>query len=147
MESRIDAILNDKGHEVHSVAARTSVLEAARTMNRARVGAVLVLDGTRLVGIFTERDILMRVVEPGLDPAATPVRDVMTERVAVVHPQTTVAEAMAVMTERRCRHLPVFDGDRLAGVVSIGDLTRWTVHDRNFLIEQLYNYVTDQYPA
>jgi CBS domain-containing protein len=147
MDTRIEAILNDKGRQVHSVPIDSTVLEAARAMNRARVGAVLVVVESRLVGIFSERDILTRVVEQGLDAATTRVRDVMTERVAVVHPQTTVAEAMAVMTERRCRHLPVFDGGQLSGIVSIGDLTRWTVHDRNFLIEQLYNYVTDQYPA
>ena len=147
MDSRIDAILEDKGRQVHSVPADSTVWDAVCAMNRAGVGAVLVLEESRLVGIFTERDILTRVVEQKLDAATARVRDVMTKRVAVVHPETTTAEAMAVMTERRCRHLPVFDGDRLVGVVSIGDLTRWTVHDRNFLIEQLYNYVTDQYPA
>jgi CBS domain-containing protein len=147
MDTRIDAILSDKGHQVHSVPIDSMVLDAVRAMNRAGVGAVLVMAESRLVGIFTERDILTRVVEQGLDPASTSVREVMSERVAAVRPETTIAEAMAVMTERRCRHLPVFDGDRLAGVVSIGDLTRWTVHDRNFLIEQLYNYITDQYPG
>jgi CBS domain-containing protein len=147
MDSRIESILDDKGRVIHSVAPDGTVLETVRKMNQAGVGAVLVLDQERLVGIFTERDILTRVLEQGRDPAATRVRDVMTPRVAAVSSATTVAEAMAIMTEKRCRHLPVFDENRLMGVVSIGDLTRWMVHDRNFLIEQLTNYVTDQYPA
>jgi CBS domain-containing protein len=116
-------------------------------MNRERIGAVLVHDGERVVGIFTERDVLTRVIDQGRDPAATPVAEVMTSALITVGPATTVAEAMAVVTEKRCRHLPVMEGDRLVGLVSIGDLTRWLTRHQAWHIEDLVRYITGAYPV
>ncbi len=148
METRLDTILNDKGHQLHVVEPEATVIEAVEVMNRERIGAVLVVAGeARLVGIFTERDILSRVIEQARDASETAVKEVMTRRVVTVLPSLTAEEAMAVMTQKRCRHLPVIDDGELLGLVSIGDLSCWMVHDKNYLIDQLFNYVTDQYPA
>jgi len=147
MKTRLGTILKGKGRQIHAVHPDATVIEAVWVMNRNRAGAVLVMEGLRLVGMFTERDILHRVIESGRDPTATPVKEVMTSDVVSVESEGTVGEAMAVMTEKRCRHLPVFEDHELIGVVSIGDLTRWLIHDKVFLIDQLFKYVTDQYPA
>ena len=147
MKTLLSTILDNKGHDMHAVHPDSTIIEAVWVMNRNRVGAVLVVNGPRLVGIFSERDALTRVIESGLDATATPVKDVMTSDVVTVPSHRTVEEALAVMTERRIRHLPVFDEGRIIGIVSIGDLTRWMIRDREFLIDQLYNYVVDQYPA
>jgi len=147
METRLDTILRTKSGNLYSVEPDTTAIDAVRLMNRERVGAVLVLQESKLHGIFTERDILTRVLEPARDPSTTRILEVMTERVVTVHLNTTLKEAQAVMTEKRCRHLPVLEKGELVGLVSIGDLTRWMVHDKNYLIDQLVNYVTDRYPV
>jgi CBS domain-containing protein len=147
MKTRLDTILNDKGRQVFAVHPDATTIEAVWLMNRNKIGAVLVLDDTRLVGIFTERDILTRVVEGGRDATTTPVKEVMTTDVVTMQAHRTVEEGLAVMSGRRCRHLPVFEDRELIGLVSIGDLIRWLIHDKSFLIDQLYNFVTDQYPA
>ena len=147
MKDPLWMLLEDKGREIHSVTPETAVVDAVDTMNSHRVGALLVMDGEELVGMFTERDILCRVVSPGLHPAATRVRDVMTREVMFVSPTTTVEEAMGIITAKRCRHLPVQDGGRVVGVISIGDLTRWVTRGQVFQLQQLINYITDRYPA
>jgi CBS domain-containing protein len=147
MKDPLWMVLEDKGRLIHSVAPDTAVVDAVGTMNSHGVGAVLVMDGDELVGIFTERDVLRRVVTSGLDPAFTPVSKVMTHEVIFVTPTTTVEEAMAVVTEKRCRHLPVQDQGRVAGLISIGDLTRWVTRGQVFELQQLVNYITDRYPA
>ncbi len=146
MHNRLKSVLDEKGADVHDVSLETSVLDAVRRMNQHRVGAVLVTEDGHPVGIFTERDVLRRVVGPGKDPAATLIKDVMTPDLVCVRPETTVQEAMAVVTERRCRHLPVLDGDRLTGLVSSGDLTRWMVKDQHIQIRDLVDYITAKYP-
>jgi len=146
MHNHLKRILEEKGSTVHSVEPEASVLEAVRRMNQHRVGALLVMDGDRPVGIFTERDVLKRVVDTGKDPGRTRVADVMTTDLVCVRPETTVHEAMAVITERRCRHLPVLDGERLSGLVSIGDLTRWLVKDQHIQIRDLVDFITGKYP-
>jgi CBS domain-containing protein len=147
METRLDTILNNKSCDLHTVEPDATVIDAVRLMNQERVGAVLVLQDSKLVGVFTERDVLTRVMEPARDPRATKITEVMTERVVTVPLSTTLEEAQAVMTQKRCRHLPVLENGELVGLVSIGDLTCWTVHDKNYLIDQLVNYVTRQYPV
>jgi CBS domain-containing protein len=147
METRLDTILKRKGHAIHSVRPGSTVRQAVELMNAERIGGVLVVDeDDTLVGVFSERDILSRVVQAGRDIDTTLLAEVMTKKIATVQVSITVQEAMAVMTKRRCRHLPVFDGDRLIGVVSIGDLTCWIVDDKNYLIDQLVSFVTDRYP-
>src|SRR5512143_58132 len=118
-------VLDDKGRAVRTVEPEESVLAAVRTMNEHGIGAMLVMENGQTVGIFTERDVLRRVVAAGRDPAGTPVRDVMTKKIVCVSPSTTVEESMAIVTELRCRHLPVLEDGRVHGLVSIGDLTRW----------------------
>jgi CBS domain-containing protein len=146
MHNRLRSVLEEKGADVHAVTLETSVLDAVRRMNQHRVGAVLVIEDGQPVGIFTERDVLRRVVDPGRDPAATRIGDVMTTDLVCVRPETTVQEAMAVISERRCRHLPVLDGDRLTGLVSIGDLTHWMVKDQHIQIRDLVDFITAKYP-
>jgi len=147
MQDKLSRILEDKGREVHSVSPEATVLEAVRKMNEHRIGAVLVTEEDRPVGIFTERDVLQRVVAAQRDPEKTRVSDVMSQDLACVHPETTVQEAMAVVTENRCRHLPVVEEDRVVGMVSIGDLTHWMVKDQHVRIRDLVDYITGKYPG
>ena len=112
-----------------------------------RIGALLVCDDDRVVGIFTERDVLNRVVDPGKDPGTVRVADVMTGDVVTIGPEVSVEEAMAVVTEKRCRHLPVMTGEQLLGLISIGDLTRWVATRQAHHIQDLVNYITGRYPA
>ena len=130
MIEKLQDVLDDKGTSVQRVEPETSVLEAVRTMNRAQIGSVLVTRGDEIVGVFSERDVLRRVVDPEKDPKQTTVAQVMTTTVVVVDPEMTVPDAMAVITERRCRHLPVVQEGELRGIVSIGDLTRWVTRNQ-----------------
>jgi CBS domain-containing protein len=147
LRDSLTAVLNQKGDKVHNVTPECSVLEAVQKMNQEHVGALLVCSEGKLVGIFTERDVLIRVVDSGCDPSATRVAEVMTRELVVVKPSTTVEEAMAVVTEKRCRHLPVVEEGELRGVVSIGDLTRWVTRNQQVQIQDLVNYITGKYPA
>ncbi len=144
----MNVLLEEKGGLVHQVAPEETVLEAVRLMNQRKVGALLVTREGRLEGIFTERDVLCRVVAEGKDPGKTRVKDVMTRRVVVVPPQCTVEEAMEVVTEKRCRHLPVMEGEELRGLVSIGDLTRWATRSQKHELESLVRYIRgEDYPG
>jgi CBS domain-containing protein len=143
----LELVLERKGREVHAVEKDATVLEAVDEMCRARVGAVLVMDGDTLVGIFSERDLMRRVVLARRDPARTLVADVMSGDVLSIAPDTTPREAMAIVTEHRVRHLPVVEGRRIVGVVSIGDLVRWTIDEREHEIAELHEYVTGRYPG
>ena len=140
-------ILEEKGRRLHVTAPEATVIEAADVMCRARVGALLVMENDTLVGIFSERDVMSRVVLVGLDPGQTRVGDVMTPDVVCVEIDVSPDEAMAIITDRRMRHLPVVEGRRVVGVVSIGDLVRWAIRDREQSIEQLHEYVTGKYPG
>lgn len=125
MQTKLSEVLKHKGRIVHSVAPESTVRDAVRLMNRLRIGAVLVVDEGQLAGIFTERDVLVRVVAGDLDSRTTLVRDVMTSNVTTVSPDMRVGEALRLITERRTRHLPVVENRQLLGVVSIGDLSNW----------------------
>ncbi len=116
-------------------------------MNRHRVGSVVILDGSRLVGIFTERDVLRRVVGTDIDPKTSRVADVMTSGVITISPGTTIEETMQIFTEKRCRHLPVIEGSELVGTISIGDVTRWMADHHRAEAEHLKNYITGGFPA
>ena len=137
MNDTLRAVLDAKGHSVHAVPPGTTVLDAVRKMNEERIGALLVMEKEDLVGIFTERDVLCRIVDQGRDPADTRVADVMTEEPVIVKANATVEEAMAVVTEKRCRHLPVMDENGLVGLVSIGDLTHWVTRNQEYHIQDL----------
>jgi CBS domain-containing protein len=141
MNVPVEKLLEIKNEELEAVTPQTTVMEAVDRMNRRRIGSVLVMEGDRLAGIFTERDVLTRVVPHKLDPVKTPVSEVMTRQPVVIAPGTTVQEAMMVVTDTRKRHLPVVQSGRVLGLVSIGDLTRWVVRDQQRTIDDLFDYV------
>lgn len=141
MLSQLNDILEKKGRTLHSIAPQCSVLEAAQRMKELRIGALLVTEEAQLLGIFTERDVLVRVVAEGLDPSHTSVSDVMTPEPKCVSPFITVENAMHVITDKRFRHLPVVDGDRLEGLITIGDLARWMVGTQRTQLEDLVRAV------
>jgi CBS domain-containing protein len=147
MNAPITAILDRKGRNVFSVAPTLSVADAVAEMNRNRVGSVLVLDGDKIVGIFTERDVLRRVVGAGVDPKRTLVSEVMTAGVTTITSAATIEETMVLFTEKRFRHLPVVDGGRLVGTISIGDITRWMADAHRAEAEHLKNYITSGFSA
>jgi CBS domain-containing protein len=134
-------LLDHKGHEVHSLAAGASVIDAVRSMADHHVGALLVMEGTRLAGIVSERDYARKVVLQGRSSATTPVRDIMSAPVVTARPDDTVDHAMRLMTDRRIRHLPVLQGDKVVGVVSIGDLVRSIIDAQRSTIEALQSYI------
>lgn len=146
MNDPVSAILDHKGRQVATIAATATVIEAVRAMNGAKIGSVVVLDGEIPVGIFTERDVLTRVVDSDRKPAETRVSEVMTRELAVIGPDTQVSEAAVIMTETRCRHLPVVEGGKLHGLVSIGDVTRWNIRDQRHTIADLVSYIAGEYP-
>ncbi len=136
-----------RGTSTLTVSPEVTVAAAAEVLIRNQVGSVLVLDGGRRVGIFTERDVLRRVVGERRDPAATRVADVMTRELVVMRPTSTVGDAMKVISDKRIRHVPVVDGGKVIGVVSQGDLNHWIVRNREGQIQDLVDYVTGKYPA
>ena len=147
MPGKLRAVIEEKGGKVHSIAPTATVVEAVDAMNAAGVGALMVLDNDQPVGIISERDLLRRVVGKRLDPAATSVADVMTRDLVVIKPDVDVEDAMAVVSEKRVRHLPVVEDGKLTGVVSSGDLTRWASRDRDVQIKQLIDFITGKYPS
>jgi CBS domain-containing protein len=130
-----------KGHEVWSVHPDDSVFDAIKKMADKEVGSLVVLEDDRIVGIITERHYARNVILKGRSSPETQVRDIMTTRVVCTRPEQTVRECMAVMTEKRIRHLPVVDQKRLVGLVSIGDLVKSIIADQEFTIEQLIHYI------
>lgn len=124
---------------IHSVGPDTTVTECVRTMTAENIGALIVMDGEKLIGIFTERDALKKVLAAGLDPVSTKVSAVMTKDPYHVPPTTTVGEAMEVVTKQRFRHLPIVENGRVLAVVSSGDLTHWLVKDQVGEVQKLVN--------
>jgi CBS domain-containing protein len=146
----LECILEEKagnGRTLQVIAPEATVLSAVEAMCMGHVGALLVMRGSVLVGIFSERDLMTRVVLARRDPAVVLVGEVMTREVVSIAPDVTPEHAMALITNRRVRHLPVVDGTCVVGLVSIGDLVRWTVRDREHSIEQLQEYVAGRYPG
>jgi len=143
MNNGLNILLAEKAPDIHTVGPDSSVVDAVRDMNHASIGALIVLEEDRVVGIFTERDVLVRVVAADRDPLTTIVGDVMTRNPVSVSPDMSVQEAMVLVTEKRFRHLPVVRNGRLCGIISSGDLTRWAVRDQRFQIDHLSAYITD----
>jgi CBS domain-containing protein len=142
---KVRDILDVKGREVHVIDPEATALGAVDRMCGKRIGALLVSTKDATLGIISERDVLARVILERRDPAATRVERVMTRDVVCVRPDTSVREAMAIMTEHRCRHLPVLaDGD-VVGMVSIGDLVRWASREQEIEIRMLTEYVRGGY--
>lgn len=140
--ARVAEILAAKGGAVHRTGPDTTAYAAVAEMVERGVGSVVVTEGETVAGIFTERDFLRRVVLADRDPRATRVRDVMTPRLVCVEPSRSLADCMAIMTQQRIRHLPVVDGGRLAGLVSIGDLVKFLSAEREVEIRYLTEYIT-----
>jgi CBS domain-containing protein len=145
MSTRIRDILRRKGEDVYSVGPLATVIDAVNAMNDHHVGSVLVCEAGYPVGVFSERDVLVRVVAAQRDPRQTLVRDVMTTRVHTASPDDTLLEVMRLMTDRRCRHVPVMEGETLIGLVSIGDLTKATQYNLRQEVRELSSYIGGPY--
>jgi CBS domain-containing protein len=143
----VSALLQHKGNDIWSVGPDDSVYSAIEKMSQRGVGALLVMSGEQLAGIMSERDYTRKVILQGRSSRETKVREIMTSQLAVVSSDQTVEECMRIMTDRRVRHLPVVDGGRVRGVLSIGDLVKWTISAQRETINHLNAYITGQYPA
>lgn len=137
-----DLLARKKGPGAISVAPDCTVFEALEILAARNIGAVLVIDDDELVGILSERDYARQVILKGKASKDTPVREIMTTSVICVHPQQTIEECMALMTDKRFRHLPVVADDRLLGVLSIGDVVKALLDEQAFRIEQLESYIS-----
>lgn len=134
-------LLQHKGYAIAAVAAESTVFDAIALMAEKNIGSLLVMDGDTLLGIVTERDYARKVVLRGKASPTTPVREIMNADVIVVSPDHTVEECMGLMTGKRVRHLPVVDGGRIAGVISIGDLVQSIIGEQKTIIDQLEQYI------
>lgn len=142
-----DTLASKGASIVHAVGPRETVYDAVAKMNDCRVGALLVMDGTALVGIVSERDYTRKIILLGRSSKDTLVREIMTSPVVFVSPSTSLGECMQVVTQHRIRHLPVLDQGRVLGVLSIGDLVRTVVAQQAETIEQLNSFIGGRYPA
>lgn len=147
MSVPVSELLRTKATAVVTVDENTTVFQAIETMDQHRIGCVLVTDGLDVSGIFTERDYLRRIVLQGRTSRTTLVGEVLTRDIVSVGPEATVESCMALMTERRIRHLPVMKGRRLVGIVSIGDLVKHVYEDARDRAAQLERLVSGQYPG
>ncbi len=148
LEDRIHTLLKNKPNStVLSIGPERSVFDASEKMAEQGVGALLIMDDDRLLGIVTERDYARKVILKGRLSRETLVREIMTSPVVFVTPQQSVDECMALMTMHRFRQLPVVDDDRVIGVVSIGDLVKWIITGQEHVIQQLESYISATYPG
>jgi CBS domain-containing protein len=137
----VQQLIDEKGHDILSIGPDDSVFDAIQKMAKANIGALMVIEDDRPVGIFTERDYARNVILQGKSSPTTPVRDIMTTRVIYARPEQAVEECMAVMTEKHIRHLPVLRDEKLIGMISIGDLVKSIIADQKFTIEQLEQFI------
>lgn len=137
----VQQVLSQKAHQVLAITPDTTVFDALARMAEHDIGALLVLDGKRLIGIFSERDYARQVVLLGKSSKDTPVRDIMTDKVLCVRPDQTVDDCMALMTDKRIRHLPVLDHKKVVGVISIGDVVKVVISEQQHVIDQLEHYI------
>ena len=145
MKTALQILKSKPDHQtVHTIEPSASVYEAVKLMADKNVGALVVVERGKVVGIVSERDYARKVVLMARSSKDTPLRDIMSSPVMYVHPEQTSDECMALMTENRLRHPPVMDGDALVGLVSIGDLVKATISEQQFIIEQLEHYISGQ---
>ena len=138
---RVKDILDVKGRDIWSIAPDVSVYDAMELMADKEIGSLMVMEGTKLVGIISERDYARKVILQGRSSRTTQVREIMTSRVVYAQPDQNIEECMALVTEKRVRHLPVIDEGQLVGVISIGDLVKSIISEQKFIIEQLERYI------
>jgi CBS domain-containing protein len=140
--NRVAEILDEKGKDVLRIEADATVFEAVRRMVERNVGSLLVTEGGEIAGIVTERDYLRRVTLEGRSDRDIAVREIMSSPLVVATPETTIDECMAIMTDRRIRHLPVVEGGEVVGLVSIGDLVKFKSKQQSFELQYLTDYIT-----
>jgi CBS domain-containing protein len=140
-------VLESKGNDIYVTRPETTIDDAVVEMCRVKVGALLVVEKGRNVGIVSERDLMIRVLLAHRDPAKTLVREAMTSKVVRIDIDDTVHKAMATMTQRRCRHLPVVEDGEIVGMVSIGDLVRTVGQEQEYELRALHEYVEGRYPG
>jgi CBS domain-containing protein len=138
-------ILQSKGHDVWSIRPEDLVFDAVKMLSERSVGALLVMEGEKMVGIITERDYARKVILAGKSSKQTQVKDIMTQRVLWVSPERTIEECMALMTDKKVRHLPVVENTQVVGIVSIGDLVKAIIAEQQVIIDQLQNYINPQW--
>ncbi len=146
-DDSVRSILDKKGGRLWSVAPETSVYHALELMSEHDVGALMVISGGKLQGVFSERDYARKVILLGKSSRDTTVREIMTSPAITVRPAQTVDECMQLMTGMRIRHLPVVDAGEVLGVVSIGDLVNWTIQSQQEEIQHLNHFIAGTYPA
>ena len=144
MKTAADILKSKADNTVHTIAPTASVLDAVKRMAEKNIGALLVVEGERVVGIVSERDYARKIVLLARSSKDTLLREIMSAPVMYVRPDQSSEECMALMTENRLRHLPVMDGERLIGLVSIGDLVKDIISEQKFIIEQLEHYIAGQ---
>lgn len=142
MKTKLGQLLEIKGHQIWSIGPEATVYQAIEAMASRGVGLLLVLDGDSPVGVISERDYARKIILAGKSSRETQVSEIMTRRIVYGKPEQTVQEALAIMTENHFRHLPVIDGDRVLGMLSIGDLVKVVIDDHKFRIEQLEGYIS-----
>jgi CBS domain-containing protein len=135
-------ILQQKGNAVYSIDPDSSVYDALELLEENNLGSLVVVDRGRLIGVFTERDYARKVILKGKSSKETPVREIMTDRPIVVTPNASIEQCMQLMTDKHIRHLPVMDGDELVGIISIGDLVRFTIEEKDYIIDTLSHYIS-----
>jgi CBS domain-containing protein len=143
----IDSLLTQKSSTIWSVPPNVMVFDAIRLMSEKNIGALLVMEGERLVGMLSERDYTRKIILRGKSSKTTPVREIISTRVISVSPDSSVEECMRLMTDNRIRHLPVLDGNRVIGIVSIGDLVNWIISAQGVAISQMEDYISGKYPG
>jgi CBS domain-containing protein len=137
----VQQLLESKRYSVVSVSPADTVLEALKVMAEKEIGAVIVIENEHLVGIFSERDYARKVVLQGKSSKDTPVREIMTEKVVCVRQEQTIEDCMGLMTDKRIRHLPVLEHKKVIGVISIGDVVKEMLYEKEFVIKQLESYI------
>ena len=147
MDTPVSALIERKGSDVFAVASTITIAEAVAEMNRKRIGCIVIIDDGKIAGIFTERDVLSRVVGGDLNPKTVRVSEVMSRNVLSITPDTTVEQTMVIFAEKKCRHLPVIDHGQLKGLVSIGDISRWVADVSRAEADHLKNYITGGFPT
>lgn len=147
MDSPIEVIIKKKGNEVYWIASSATIFEALTLMAEKRIGALVVMNGDELVGIFSERDYARKVILAGRTSRDMKVHEIMSSEVVTVEPHTTVSECMKHMSKRRCRHLPVVEEGKVVALVSVGDLVNWIISAQDHAIHDLEDYISGEYPG